>query len=238
MEASLEKKSERLEVRLGYQEKQNFTEACDLQGDTPSGAVRRFINGYVRRSDGDVIASALRGSAKRKLLPALAAAGLLAIFSAGIYAALTTFNQPSEGEIFAFRDLNKDGELDYSEHAVPPGRNDSPNGVMRVLDIDASGTISRAEFVRKGRMVYMLGEDQVDVAPDGKKYPANLVEFKFTKKRAVTSTYLGATINASGLDRLVIWPLDGGPIVLDGRVEIASGIEDIEFQSDTVIQHP
>jgi len=47
METGMEKKSERLEVRLGYEEKQTFTEACENQGDTPSGAVRRFINGYV-----------------------------------------------------------------------------------------------------------------------------------------------------------------------------------------------
>ena len=97
----MEKKSERLEVRLGYQEKQDFTEACDLQGDTPSGAIRRFINGYVRRSDGDVIASALRGSAKRKLLPVMAVAGLLAISAAGLYTAFTNFNQPSTGEILS-----------------------------------------------------------------------------------------------------------------------------------------
>jgi len=42
----MEKKSERLEVRLGYEEKQDFTEACENQGDTPSGAIRRFqLNG-------------------------------------------------------------------------------------------------------------------------------------------------------------------------------------------------
>lgn len=63
-----EKKSERLEVRLGYQEKQNFVEACDTQGDTPSGAVRRFIRGYVRRSDDDLLSSAWRGAAKRRSL--------------------------------------------------------------------------------------------------------------------------------------------------------------------------
>ena len=53
-----EKKSERLEVRLGYREKGAFVEACEMQGDTPSGAVRRFISGYVRRADGDILASA------------------------------------------------------------------------------------------------------------------------------------------------------------------------------------
>ena len=75
----MEKKSERLEVRLGYQEKQTFTEACENQGDTPSGAVRRFINGYVRRSDEDVLSSAWRGAARRRAWKPVA---FLAIFVA------------------------------------------------------------------------------------------------------------------------------------------------------------
>ena len=233
----MEKKSERLEVRLGYQEKQDFTEACDLQGDTPSGAIRRFINGYVRRSDGDVLASAWRGSAKRKLLPFAALAGLLVISAAGIYAAFKAVNQPSDAEIFAFRDVNKDGELEYSEHGIPPGLNGDPNGVMRVLDIDASGTISRGEFVKKGRMVYMLQSDALTKSQN-KKYPANLVEFKFTKERAQSSRYENATINAEGLDRLVIWPNDGSPTVFEGEVKISSGLENIEFQADSITVPP
>jgi hypothetical protein len=58
-----EKKSERLEVRLGFQEKTDFVDACDTQGDTPSSALRRFISGYIKRSDGD-----LMGAAQRRLL--------------------------------------------------------------------------------------------------------------------------------------------------------------------------
>lgn len=58
-----EKKSERLEVRLGYQEKTEFVEACDTQGDTPSSALRRFIRGYTKRADGE-----LMGEAQRRLL--------------------------------------------------------------------------------------------------------------------------------------------------------------------------
>lgn len=234
----MEKKSERLEVRLGYQEKQDFTEACDLQGDTPSGAIRRFINGYVRRSDGDVLASALRGSAKRKLVPVMAVAGLLAISAAGLYAAFAKFNQPSAGEIFAFRDANNDGQLDANEYTIPPGSNGEPNGVMRVLDIDASGTLSRAEFVREGRMVYMLGEDKTATPTNEAKYPATLVTFKFGKKLVESRSYVGEKITADGLDRLVIWPLEGGPTVMTGQVKITTGIEGIEFQADNIIQHP
>ena len=42
-----EKKTERLDVRLSHEKKQAFSEACENQGDTPSTAVRRFINSYI-----------------------------------------------------------------------------------------------------------------------------------------------------------------------------------------------
>ena len=234
----MEKKSERLEVRLGYQEKQDFTEACDLQGDTPSGAIRRFINGYVRRADGDVLASAWRGAAKRKLIPVMAAAVILFIFGFGTHSAFTKFNQPSDEDIFAFRDANNDGELDASEYNIPPDLHGEPNAVMRVLDIDASGTISRAEFVREGRMVYVISQDEPAKLSDKNNPKANLVEFKFTKNLSESNDYVGATINAKGLDRLVIWPRDGRPTVLEGEVKIATGIENIEFQADTITVPP
>ena len=74
-----EKKSERLEVRLGFQEKSEFVEACETQGDTPSSALRRFIRGYVRRADADLFASAWRGVGKRKFIlsAGITALGLL-----------------------------------------------------------------------------------------------------------------------------------------------------------------
>ena len=48
-----EKKSERFEVRLPFSKKQGFVKACEDQGDTPSNAVRRFIDSYIRRADAD-----------------------------------------------------------------------------------------------------------------------------------------------------------------------------------------
>jgi len=233
----LEKKSERLEVRLGYQEKQNFTQACDLQGDTPSGAVRRFITGYVKRSDSDVMSSVWRGAAKRKLLPFAALASLLIISMLGLYAGIKTLTQPSSDEIFAYKDTNNDGELDASEHAIPPGPNNTPNSVMRVLDIDTSGTISRGEFVRKGRMAYSIVDSSPHSLSDKDKLVATLVNFEFTKSHSKSNTFIGVPIRADGLDRLVIWPKAGGPIVFDGHVQMVIENEKIEFLADNIIQH-
>ena len=127
-----EKKSERLEIRLGYQEKQNFVNACDTQGDTPSGAVRRFIKGYVRRSDEDLLSTAWRGAARRRSWrPTIFALIFIAI--AGLFWGLSQrFPMASDDAIFSARDINGDGQLEYAEHGIPPGLNGMPNGVLPV----------------------------------------------------------------------------------------------------------
>ena len=234
----MEKKSERLEVRLGYEEKQNFTEACENQGDTPSGAVRRFINGYVRRSDEDVLSSAWRGAAKRRAWKPIAFTAIFAAIATLFWGLSNHVPVETDGAIFSARDINGDGQLEYSEHGIPPGLNDAPNGVMRVLDLDADGKISRKEFVQKGRMVYALEDDLKNAEANETKGGMALVEFEIGKERSKTGTFVGATINADEIDRLVIWTNVGAPMVMEGEVAIASGLDGIiELQADIITKH-
>lgn len=54
-----EKKSETVEIRLPYSQKQDFMAACRAQGTTASDAIRDFIAEYVERThghDGNVVA--------------------------------------------------------------------------------------------------------------------------------------------------------------------------------------
>lgn len=230
----MEKKSERLEVRLGYQEKNDFIEACDLQGDNPSGAVRRFINGYVKRSDGDVLSSAWRGAAKRRGWKPAIFIIVFAAIAAMFWGVSQNYPIMSDDAIFTARDKNNDGQLEYAEHAIPPGLGGSPNGVMRVLDLDSSGTISRAEFTREGRMAYVISGEQ---SRDGKTETdqgLTLVEFTFDKEKSQSGTYLGATINAADIDRLVIWPQQGAAEVMEGAEDIAKGLDEIKLKSGTI----
>jgi len=233
----MEKKSERLEVRLGYQEKQDFTDACDTQGDTPSGAVRRFISGYVRRSDSDVLASAWRGAAKRKLMPAFAVIAVLIVLVVGSYGVMKSLPEINADEIFSFRDSNKSGELEFVELGRASNVSGARDDLLRVLDIDASGTISRDEFVRKGRMVYTIGQDKAAKASSENSQRLTLVDFEFTKEKTRVDSFTGAKVKADGLDRLVIWPSDGLPVVMKGRVMIAAEMETVEFQADEVIDY-
>ena len=228
-----EKKSERLEVRLGYREKGAFVEACEMQGDTPSGAVRRFISGYVRRADGDVLASAWRGAVRRRVWPAVAVAGAAALLVGGVWWASTHYPLATDDEVFAARDRNGDGEWDISEHRLFNTPDEPQNAVLRVLDLDASGTISRAEFVREGRMLFAVEEADAPQAGERITPRFTLVEFAFTPETTRISTFTDARVDADGIDRAVYWPLEGPPTVLDGDVAVSS-TDKMTVQADSV----
>ena len=228
-----EKKSERLEVRLGYREKTDFVEACDTQGDTPSSALRRFIRGYVRRADADVMSSALRGATRRRGLGLTASTLLIAVILIGTPLVLNRSPvQMSDTEIFAARDLNGDGELQRNEHGLPATPTGEPNAVMRVLDLDWSGTISRAEFVAMGRMVFALDNSKESVL--AKDDPAmTLVQFTFEDTETRSGTFEVFSINAGDMDRFVIWYADNTNTVFEGDVAINSD-GDFVINSDKV----
>ncbi len=214
----MEKKSERLEVRLGYREKQDFVEACDLQGDNPSGAIRRFINGYVKRSDGDVLASAWRGSARRKLLPkfifgvtVLAAAGLLS------WTAYNHLTRTSDSDVFAVRDRNNDGQLKGDEL----GYAELAEQFLRIMDVDNSGGIDLNEFQANGKMAYVLSgaKDGADRHKPRSNQSAYLIKFDIQPERTKSGTYsLGGF--QKGLERVVFWHDGGGVTVMEGPVDI------------------
>lgn len=234
MRRILWKKSERLEVRLGYEEKQTFTEACENQGDTPSGAVRRFINGYVRRSDEDVLSSAWRGAVKRRGLKPIAFLAVFGVIAAVFWGLSNHFPTMRDDRIFSVRDINGNGELEYAEHGLGPALDGSPNGVPRVLDLDGAGTISRKEFIAKGRMVYAVeSKDNTLIGSEGETVAMTMVEFEIMPERIKSGTYQGAVINAGDIDRLVVWYADGTNSVFEGNVHIVSESE-LKVLSDRV----
>jgi len=180
----MEKKSERLEVRLGYEEKQTFTEACENQGDTPSGAVRRFISGYVRRSDADLLSSAWRNFKRKRWVVGTGVVSLLLLgafsfnlllpqksmeynfggASAELQAAVEAY--PQEGVTRPVGIDPEDTGPPIQEMTFKKWDRDNsgllevgeilPNDIHlhRVLDTDAVIGISLSEFFTEGRMHY------------------------------------------------------------------------------------
>jgi len=227
-----EKKSERLEVRLGFQEKSNFVEACETQGDTPSSAMRRFIRGYVRRADADLLASAWRGLGKwRYLLPSAVALLVVSLSIWGLRV-VTSDHAPTDDEIFTALDMNSDGILQSAEHGLLNRTRDKTNAVLKVLDLDTSGTISREEFVAKGRMVFALDTENI-VLPEGADPRLTFVEFEFQKDGVRSNAFQNSIIDGGDFDRFVIWYEDGSNARFESGVEIRTD-GTFEIKSDTV----
>lgn len=148
-----EKKTERLDVRLSHEKKQAFNEACENQGDTPSSAVRRFINSYIRRSNRDDMGAAIRGTTKGKGL--FVAGGIAALIAAAfIIPKLTksTSTEPTKEELFAFYDYDLSGIIELGEIS----HND--DHLHRVLNIDGKPGISLEEFYTNGTMIWSYVE--------------------------------------------------------------------------------
>lgn len=160
--SKFEKKSERIEIRVSHSKKQAFNEACETSGDTSSGALRRFIDGYIRRADKDAFADGFRAMgrmARRRWLPLGTIAALLLV--GGYYTGQALRSAPHDGPIvtastaefppinyalFAAYDKNANGVLDLGEVA------ENDEHLHRVLNLDGEAGIAPAEFYEKGYM--------------------------------------------------------------------------------------
>lgn len=155
MNEQTEKKSERFEVRLPYTKKKDFIQACDEQGDTPSHAVRRFINSYIRRANTDNLKASVRGMTRkvknkwvRVSLKSLAVIVGLFVLLQLLSLMLIPFENMKTGKLFAVYDSNNNGIIDLGEIS------DSDEDLHRVLNIDGELGISEAEFIAKGKMIW------------------------------------------------------------------------------------
>jgi len=191
---AFEKKTERLDIRLSHRKKEDFTQACVNQGDTPSHAVRRFISTYIRRANNDEMVSAIRFSPWKKRLAWTASAILIALIGTTIWRISSTRNSGTlTAEVFDIYDANKNGIIELGE--ISP----YDFHLHRVLNIDGEDGISKAEFQPQGLMTWRfvdpvnskiikvntgsLKQTSVitfNVSPDGK--PLNLNQKMFVKR--------------------------------------------------------
>ena len=225
-----EKKSERMEVRLGHAEKQAFVDACDLQGDTPSGAVRRFIAGYTRRSDGDVMGEANRRLWRRYGLGgagvAVLLAGGLGLAASGVLGGGETSRFLTDAE-FAALDTDGSGTLQDAELGA------NGEAVRRVLDLDGSGAVEPPEAVRAARMSYQV-VDRIDMGALDEQtgsvqfrlYPEDapqwLVEFDLSRSPVAATVFQRVSDGAHSPERSVVYLKDTArPRFVMGNADVA-----------------
>ena len=157
-EKKWEKKSERFEVRLPYSEKEAFTRACENHGDTPSRAVRRFINGYIRRADADALKMAFvafKAVGKRNWVKVCSGLAVLVLMfgfgSAKLFNNRVSAYNAQYG-FFGQFDKNQNGLIEIGEIS------DNDEHLHAVLDIDNKKGISPKELFETGVMVYAVGD--------------------------------------------------------------------------------
>ncbi len=155
-----EKKSESLDIRLPFQQKQDFMAATRHNGETASQALRRFISNYIEDArlaeQSHPVQEISMTLAKHKLKTFATAAGAaIGVFSV---AAL-----PSAADSTAFEalDKNKDGVL--TEGEILPGYDAD---IIQKLDTDGSGGVSQAELEAAGNKI-VIQDTELDTDEDG-----------------------------------------------------------------------
>jgi len=159
-----EKNSERLEIRLPYSKKLAFMDACENQSDTPSHAIRRFINSYIVRADRDEIGHFV-GIIKRRFFPVSALA--VFIFAVSLFAYWNNNGADSLGvaneHLFSNYDKNLTGQIEKGEIAL--GSNETH--LFQVLDKNGDDLISEIEFIPEGEIAWAYKEKDPEFGEDG-----------------------------------------------------------------------
>ncbi len=192
MSEKKEKKSERLEIRLPYSKKEAFLDACEQQSDTPSNAVRRFINSYIRRSNADDLKFSL-GVLWRNWFRPVPVAVTAAVVLGGLWAAdvFAPPEVPAKERYFAQLDQDNSGdivqselELDSREYKI----------IMTLFDKDKSDSLSLEEYKTRGDIGIMVQDSDNPELIDGTKPIPNirstkLVSFTLTPNTQIVSIW-------------------------------------------------
>lgn len=145
-----EKKSESLDIRMPYQQKQDFMAATKQKGETASQALRQFISAYIEEArleeQPNKVQEITMTLARHRLKSIATAAGAaIGVFS---IAAL-----PSAADSTAFDALDKNQDGVITEGEIAPGHDAD---IIAKLDTDGSGGVSRDELEAAGNRVEII----------------------------------------------------------------------------------
>lgn len=223
-----EKKSESLDIRLPYQQKQDFMAATKQRGETASQALRRYISTYVEEArleeQPNKVQEITMTLARHRFKSIATAAGAaLGVFS------ITALPSAADSTAFEALDKNNDGVL--TEGEIAPGHDAD---IIAKLDTDGSGGVSQAELEAAGNRVQIIHTEN-DSEEDGKtvtKKVVKVLEFKeheggeihgevkieSNKKVIVKRIDSGEELSEADLDALIEEALDEAGI--DEEVDV------------------
>ena len=153
-----EKQTERIEVRLGVTQRDQFLAACKRAGDTPSDVLRAAMSSYIAK-----IQSAERKTLRQELAMKLIhnplkAAGM-ALTSLAAFAMIAAPSSADE-VLFKALDENEDGALTQQDAAIG-------EEVILALDQDHSKTVTLEEFKTHAVYGYISLTDPGFEDPEG-----------------------------------------------------------------------
>ena len=153
-----EKQTERIEVRLGVTQRDQFLAACKRAGDTPSDVLRAAMSSYIAKIQSAERKTLRQELAMKLIYNPLKAAGM-ALTS---LAAFTLIAAPSSADEVLFKalDENEDGALTQQDAAIG-------EEVILALDQDHSKTVTLEEFKTHAVYGYISLTDPGFEDPEG-----------------------------------------------------------------------
>lgn len=168
-----EKKSESLDIRLPYQQKQDFMAATKQRGETASQALRHFISTYIeeaRLEDQPNKVQEITMTLARHRLKSIATAAGAAI---GVFSVTAL---PSAADSTAFDALDKNNDGLITEGEIAAGHDAD---IIAKLDTDGSGGVSREELEAAGNRIEIIhtGDEMGDDGETITKKTVKVLEF-------------------------------------------------------------
>jgi predicted DNA-binding protein len=169
-----EKKSESLDIRLPFQQKQDFMAATKQRGETASQALRQFISTYIEDArlaeQSSTVQEITMTLAKHRLKSLATAAGAaLGVFS------IAALPSAADSTVFERLDKNKDGLI--TEGEILAGHDAD---IIAQLDTDGSGGVSQAELEAAGNRIEIVQttDDSEENGEKVTKKTIKVLEFK------------------------------------------------------------
>ena len=153
-----EKQTERLEVRLGVTQRDQFLAACKRAGDTPSDVLRAAMSSYIAKVQ-SAERKTLRQELTMKLIHNPLKTAAMALTSLAAFALIAAPSSADE-RLFKALDLDEDGVISTLDLA------DADRIILRVLDTDGSKTVTLDEFKLTTKFGRILTQGEISITSD------------------------------------------------------------------------